>query len=242
MKLIDFSKKWGGLHYPIPQEKSILFLHHTAGLSVHSSEEWLRISSSKSYREKNFFVGVNYFVGLDGTIIKAIPEEYWAWHSGTGNSNIDRSSISIELENLGYLSRASDKVFVDLYNREWELEKEDGDVLHLKYKSFQGFEFAIEVKKYKKWRGYEYYHTYSKEQIEALIELSEELFSRHYIPKKIFKLENFLPENEIYSKVKDFKGVVNHSQFLGNKIKWDLSIAFSDWYYYFCKRLNLVEI
>lgn len=242
MKLIDFSKKWGGLHYPIPQEKSILFLHHTAGLSVHSSEEWLRISSSKSYREKNFFVGVNYFVGLDGTIIKAIPEEYWAWHSGTGNSNIDKSSISIELENLGYLNSITSKVFNDLYNREWVLEKEVEDKIYLKHKSSYAGELSIVVKRFPKWRGFEYYHLYSKEQIDSLIALSSELFSRHPIPKRIFKLRDFLPDNKIYERVREFKGVVNHSQFLGNKVKWDLSIAFSDWYDYFVNQLNLSVI
>lgn len=239
LNIKDFSNKWDGLYYRIPYEKNVIFLHHTAGLNIYSSEEWLRISSSKTYRERGFYVGVNYFIGLDGTIIKAIPDSYWAWHSGTGNSSIDRSSISIELENLGFLNKVSDSIFLDLYNRKWELEKIDGDILFLYHKSFYGGDLKIKVKKFKKWRLFEYYHIYSKEQIDSLINLCKNLFLNNPVPKKILSLNEFLPENDIYSKIKDFKGVVNHSQFLGSKIKWDLSIAFSDWYYYFADNLNL---
>lgn len=239
MKILDYTHLWENLYYKEKTTKTKLFLHHTAGLNIFGSELWLRRLSSKAFRENNYYIGVHYYISLYGEVMKSIPEENWAWHSGTGTPSIDKSSIAIELENLGFLKEINSKEFIDLYNNKWVLkQKKENGILILKNALYPNQ--TIEIKKYESWRNYEYYHLYSEEQIKTLIQLCREIFSRNpLINKKIYNINFFLPENNIFPKVINFSGVVTHVQFLDKNKKWDLSIAFSEWYNSFVKELNL---
>lgn len=228
LKILDYTNYWKDLYYKESTKKTKIVLHHTAGYDIYSSEFWLRKLSSKSYRESNYYVGVHYFIDRDGTIIQTIPLENWAYHSGTGNSNIDKSSISIELANLGYLNDE----YKDLYNNQWNLDKNKG--IFSKYK----YEFVVLENK---WRNYKIYEKYNEKQIEALCNLLDYLFDVYKIEKTIFKKEKFLPEENVYNEViKSNCSIITHCQLLGKKpnyIKWDLSIVFP--YEQFVKNLDL---
>lgn len=230
---VDLRKKWEMLSYE-GKEKKIIFLHHTAGYDAKSAEDWLYKSSLKNFRENKSCVGVNYYIDKTGIIYYAIDESKWAWHSGLGNLELESRTISIELDNLGFM-RKEDGCLFDLYNNRWVIDKEEGNLIKAYFGRYN-FEF-IELETF--WRGFNIYHKYSDEQIASLIKLLTEIFNRHKIERRIHK--NFLPEqatlkSDIY---KNFSGIVNHSQFIGQKtnsdnyydklksyVKWDLSIIF----------------
>ena len=248
--IIDYRKKWDYLSYKSESKKKIIFLHHTAGYDVFSAEDWLYKLSLKNYREKNSLVGVNYYIGKDGTIIYAIDNEKWAWHSATANVDFESKTISIELDNLGFMRYDdSKKYLIDLYNNKWLIKDKHKNLIYASFRTYN-FEF-IELEK--SWRGFNIYHKYSESQINSLILLVDNLIRGFNIERKISK--NFLPEQATLNSyvLKDFSGIVNHSQFMGVKtystnyldiirsyVKWDLSIVFP--INEFKQKLNLIEI
>jgi hypothetical protein len=240
-KIEDRTHLWDGLYYKEKTQKNKIILHHTAGLNINSAELWLRMSSSKAWRESKYYIGVHYYIGIQGEIIKTIPEEFWAWNTGTGNSSYDKSSISIEIENLGYLKPINDKTFIDIYQNRWNLVEQKNDIYTL-----TNGKNKIEVKKLdKEWRGYSFYHLYSDKAIQSLFSLMEEIFnnSMHKIERKIYRKELFFPEDVDWSlktKILYFSGIITHVQLLGKKLKWDLSPVFP--YEDMVKKFNLVVI
>jgi N-acetyl-anhydromuramyl-L-alanine amidase AmpD len=239
VEILDLSNLWRDFYYKEITRKNKIFLHHTAGYDVFSAEKWLRMSSSKSFRDSGYFVGVHYFIGKNGIILKCIPEENWAWHSGTGLVEIDKSSIAIEIDNLGFMKQVSKDYLEDIYNNRFYITGIQGDIIKAK---INNFEFEFKKLDYK-WRGYDIYNIYSKESVESLFYLMEQLFSRHSIDKKICKREKFFPEDASYSDAKSFigfSGIVTHVQFLGKTKKWDLSPVFP--YEEMVKRFNLVQV
>ena len=134
--IIDYRKKWDYLSYKSKSEKKIIFLHHTAGYDVFSAEDWLYKLSLKNYREKNSLVGVNYYIGKDGTIIYAIDNEKWAWHSATANVDFESKTISIELDNLGFMRYDdSKKYLIDLYNNKWLIKDKYKNLIYASFRS-----------------------------------------------------------------------------------------------------------
>jgi len=232
-KTIDIRKKWENFSYE-GAEKRIIFLHHTAGYNVQSSEDWLYKLTLKNFRERKGSIGVNYYIDKDGTIFYAIDENKWAWHSGLGNIEFEKRTISIELDNLGFLREEGNKLY-DLYGNEWKIRDKINNKIYAYFNNYI-FEF---IQLEKEWRGFRIYHAYSEKQIQALIWLLNEIFEQHKIERNIHK--DFLPENAYLNSAiyKTFSGIVNHSQFLGIKpnandyysklrsfVKWDLSIVF----------------
>ncbi|GIW22519.1 MAG: hypothetical protein KatS3mg068_1526 [Candidatus Sericytochromatia bacterium] len=234
INLIDYKKNWNPLSYK-GNKKTIIFLHHTAGYDIYSAHDWLYKLSLKHYREGNYLTGVNYFIGKDGTILQAIEEDRWAWHSGTGDKKFEAKTISIELDNLGFMWFLDKNTLVDLYNNKWEIVSRKDNEIKAKLGRLT-FDFVYLEKP---WRGFQVYHKYSKKQIDSLVNLLDDIIKRNGISRQIHK--NFLPEKKTLntSDLYDFSGIVNHVQFMGNisrsdhyidKIKsykkWDLSIVF----------------
>jgi len=231
--IVDYTELWEGLYYKQSTPKNKILLHHTAGYNIESAEYWLRMSSSKAYRESKYFIGVHYFIGKDGKIIKTIPEEYWAWNTGTGMSAIDKSSIAIELDNLGYIKKLTDKTFIDIYNNKWTLISTEinGNQKLYKLKLNNYIIYAKELEN--EWRGQKYFAIYTEPLINSLFELMEDIINRHNIKRQIHSKNEFFPNDVSYwdgIKMINFSGIITHVQLLGkNKngyIKLDLSPVF----------------
>jgi N-acetyl-anhydromuramyl-L-alanine amidase AmpD len=133
-----------------------IFLHHTSGWNdpYATIKSWENDTRGK--------IGTHYVIGginlktndskFDGQIVKCIPDEYFAWHLGsTSKDGIDfemhKTSIGIEICNFGYLTKKNGK-FYTYTNQE----------VPSKYVEDLGFQF----------RGYQYWHKYTQNQIDSL--------------------------------------------------------------------------
>jgi len=225
LKVLDYTDLWNGLYYKEVTDKDKIILHHTAGYDLYSAEQWLRISSSKAWRENKYYIGVHYFIGRDGTILKCIPEENWAWNTGTGISKLDKSCIAIEIDNLGYAKREG-KYLIDLYNNKFLIEEETDDYVKA---TFRKYSFTFR-KLSTIWRGYSFFEEYSFRSIESLFFLLDSIFSNNpNIQKKIHSFQKFFPEDVSFidrQKFLFFSGIITHCQLLGKNQKWDLSPVF----------------
>jgi hypothetical protein len=134
------------------------------------------------YNKKNPYLP-NFVISKNGEIIKIMnPENYSNYMN---DINIDKDSIIVSLENLGWLNKNN----LNNYYVNWI-----GDI-------YKGEVFE------KKWRDKMYWDTYTKEQIEALVNLIIEL-------NKNFKFGvECLWTNVRYNEVKTFKGIVSKSNF-----------------------------
>lgn len=169
--------------YPLPDgeyvkeitPKEWIFLHHTAGRHNPKKviDQW-----SKDQRGR---VGTHYVIGgvsstvdmnsateedlkWDGKILQAIKDEHWGYHLGSvKSSKMHKCSISIEICSAGYLTEESGK-FYTWYGA--EVHESQVCRLDVEYK------------------GYKYYHKYSKEQIKSTKALLLLLSEKHGINLK----------------------------------------------------------
>lgn len=102
----------------------------------------------------------------DGVVVQALPEDKWSYHLGlkgalSGNGIHDRSSIGIEICNWSYLVQAKTGEFLNYVNKPIPL--------------------AQVTKLDKPYRGYQYYHSITDAQIQAVKKLIQGICSRHGI-------------------------------------------------------------
>lgn len=148
------------IEYPLPknqyvdevQPKRIVILHHTAGGSAKSSIDWWKQTPER--------VATTVVIDRDGTVYRAFPYDRWASALGIKqsvfnnygipniNQRLDQISIQIELANWGGLTQ------------------KDG-----KFYNFANKEITAVTKYDKPFRGYQYYESYTKEQIAAVASL-----------------------------------------------------------------------
>lgn len=154
-----------------------LFIHHTAGWNnpYNTINSWNRDSRGR--------VATQYVIGgtsikkgkydddkHNGTVVECFPNNYLGWHTGkVGNfKKVSKLSVGIEICNFGYAIKKRDK-FYNYVNVEIPKEM----VCDLGYK----------------FRGHQYWHKYTDEQIENLRLLI--LHIKKTYPK--INLENGLP-------------------------------------------------
>lgn len=170
-------------------KKRQIVLHHTEASTVTSTYNW--------WKSQDGHICTAYMVDKDGTIYECFDPKYWAYHTGTGKQ-YDKHSIGIELINEGVLTKTGD-VYKYLNNR-------------YKYK-------GIPCTTITPWRGYSYFATYSTEQIEAIIDLINYLYSRFYdIEKNVVINGDYDPSYKLFS------GIIRHCNI--KESKTDLSPAF----------------
>lgn len=142
---------------PFPEEqyvheetvKSMIFLHHTVspGASVQGDlNYWLSTTDR---------IATHVVIGQDGTIHQCFNSKYWAYHLGCKGSifaaralpyvNLDKISLSIELDSLGPVDKNGVSI---AYGPKCTTK----NITHYP----------------NKFRGYEYYETYSTKQLESL--------------------------------------------------------------------------
>jgi len=148
----------------IGNKRDYIFLHHTAGWNNPFAvvDQW---NSDNRGR-----IGTEYIIGginirdlsqqYDGKIVKCIPDGYFAWHLGIGNTKMHRESIGIELCNFGFLHNRNGEFYTDYGQLVLK-----GDVIELT----------------KPFRGHKFYHAYTHEQINALYFLLKKLHDKHEI-------------------------------------------------------------
>ena len=84
----------------------------------------------------------------DGVVVECFPNNYLGWHLGkVGKFAISKLSGGVELNNFGYLTKKGDKYYTYV-----NTEVKPEFVCDLGYK----------------FRGHQYWHTYSNKQIESL--------------------------------------------------------------------------
>ena len=134
----------------------------------------------------------------DGVVLEAFDSNYWAYHLGkNGSSHMHSHSVGIEVCNFGPLTKDGDKYYT------WaNTEVHPDNVCDLGTM----------------WRGYQYWHNYSDEQIASLERLIKHIANEHNINLNLGLKESLLNEepfrafgfkdDAFYGKI---KGVLSHS-------------------------------
>lgn len=129
--------------------KKQIYLHHTAGGAD-------ALSTFKFWEADAINVATCVAISRDGQIVQGFDSKFWAYHLGLKSShflglpytNLDKSSIGIELCNWGYLVKKGTK-----------------------YYNYVGKEVKDVCKLDKPFKGYTYFENYTKEQIASVREL-----------------------------------------------------------------------
>lgn len=152
-----------------PTKKEFLFLHHTAGWDdpYKVISAWDRDNSTIA---TEFVMGGQSIQGnrdeFDGRVIQAFPKGAYAWHLGkNGSQYMHEHSVGIEVCNFGYLEEGGYHKWDTVKKRKFWIEKTPG-----KLYTYVGTEAVVSqaVKLAEPFRGYQYWHRYSDEQIENL--------------------------------------------------------------------------
>ena len=84
-----------------------IVIHYTATGSLESTIAWFQNSATK--------VSAHYVIGLDGRIVRMVPDDKRAYHAGVsewqGRPGVNAFSIGIELVNWGPLKLRDDALF-----------------------------------------------------------------------------------------------------------------------------------
>lgn len=136
-----------GTYFDGPVKKQWIFLHHTAGWEnpFQVADMWARDNRGNVATE--FILGGqsvrNGDAKYDGELIQCFPEGGYGWHTGTGNSVMHRNSVAIEVCCMGQI--VNGKTYVGTPADQSQI-----------------------VKLAKPFRGHQYWHKYSDEQIRVL--------------------------------------------------------------------------
>jgi N-acetylmuramoyl-L-alanine amidase len=184
-----------------PKERIVL--HFTAG--------YLK-GDLDTLTKPGYEVSVPFVVARDGTIYNLWTSKYWSYHLGKGaqggNELMSRSSVGIELSNIGYLQK-----------------KPAG--LVTQYSSTDVYCTEDEAAYYRKgppYRVQTYFATFTDAQYASVVRLLRFLTARYAIPRK------FLGAHERYDvvgAVDAFRGITSHVNYRPSG-KWDIGPAF-DW-------------
>lgn len=150
-------------YYPETYKKKQIVLHHTvSGPGIRGD-----LLTWKKYRSN---IATCIIIERNGIIKQLFSSRYWGFHLGAGKSYLDKHSIAVELDNWGGLILGDGK-------KHQFGENADGTPRIIKTKKGKfyatyGNIVNVPVTHYEGgWRGYEYYESYSYEQIRAVGEL-----------------------------------------------------------------------
>ena len=184
-------------YFKDPSTKMQIVLHHTVSAVGKYIDDYFKEDKGKSK------IAVAYVVDKDGTVFQLFDPQYWAWHIGKGSSQgNNRHSIAIELVNEGPLYKRDDESFywwIDSANPRGKYRYND---------------LAVEGE----YRGFSWWASYTKEQVDSLGLLLPYLLDRFNIRPE------FVNTRDYDSKYLFFKGIVMHVNLRADKT--DLSPAF----------------
>lgn len=153
-----------GEYFKGPTRKKHIFLHHTAGW-----ENPFKVINDWA-SDKRGQVATEYVLGgpritdgdltNDGKLVKAMPEGAWGYHLGIGGRAMHRESVGIELTNFGYLTKGG--FYKQIEGKRTWVKKQPG-----KFYTYVGtlVDDAQVTDLGAKFRGYQYWHSYSDAQI-----------------------------------------------------------------------------
>lgn len=205
LKIMDCARDNGDQSFYYREEtvKKKVILHFTMG--------YLKGDIATLTKEH---VSVPFVIGRNGIIYNLFASKYWSYHLGPGaiggNTGMSKECIGIEISNIGPLKKVGDNL-VTTYS--------DTDI----YCSLAETQYYTKLST--KYRGYEYFATYTAAQYEAIGKLLKFLCAKYNLPKK------FLNEPERYLIMDapgfiNYTGIVSHVNCRNDKV--DIGPAF-DW-------------
>jgi N-acetyl-anhydromuramyl-L-alanine amidase AmpD len=148
------------------------------------------------YRREGKYEDIPHFcITKTGKIYKLIEPDYMT--KTFGDTSVDKKQIKIAIENLGWLNK---NTIMGTYSN-WINDIYRGEP-HLRG-----------------WRGYFYWDTYSKEQLNALADLCLLLCAHYDIPYQS------VPSSGFFENAKNFNGIVSKSNF--SDIYTDINPSFN---------------
>jgi N-acetyl-anhydromuramyl-L-alanine amidase AmpD len=152
----------------------------------HTSREVEEYLASLKYRYNSKYDKIpNYLITKNGTILQLLPNE---GHSNFfTNDNVNRNSIIISLENLGWLEKKP---------------------LTTHYINWKGSIYNQQVYE-KKWRDYFFWEPYTSIQVQKTAELCNNLIDEVKIKRQC------IPHNTKIDGVENFEGIISRSNFDG---------------------------
>lgn len=186
--------------------KNRIVLHFTAG---YLKGDVARLTTPDDH------VSVPFVIARDGRIYNLWTSKFWSFHLGKGakggNEVMSRSSVGIELSNIGPLRRLGD----DLHTIYSTAERPDV------YCTVAENTLYTQVPAY---RGEEFFATFPDAQYTSLIQLLRFLTARFGIERTFLPVEKRF---EALDDITSFRGITSHVNYRPSG-KWDLGPAF-DW-------------
>lgn len=170
------------------KKKQIILTHTSRNINDY-------ISSLKFRHNGKFDKIPHYIIGKEGSIYRALSDT--SYSNFFKNINVNRNSIIISLENLGWLEK---RPLTDYYVN-WISDIYKGDIYE------------------RKWRDYFFWEPYPEKQIEVCAELCNFLIKEFSIDKKC------IGHNTKVDGIERYEGVVTRSNF--NSDYTDLSPSFN---------------
>lgn len=208
--LIDCRKEVSDDSYYYNEEhpKERIVLHYTAGYLKGDIAQLSRQGSE---------VSVPFVIARSGHIYNLWKSKLWSYHLGPGtvggNLEMSRSSIAIEISNIGFLRRKA------------------GGLLHTSYGTNDVYCSEAETAFYQKlqdpYRGEKYYAKFTNAQYSSLILLLRFLTTKYKIPRTLLPPEKRYSVFSSPAEAAAFKGICSHVNFRPSG-KWDIGPAF-DW-------------
>lgn len=182
----------------VPKERIVL--HFTAGYLKGDIATLTTIGNH---------VSVPFVIARDGTIYNLWPSRYWSYHLGAGaqggNTQMSKTSIGIEISNIGWLRRTGGDLVTYFRN---------DDV----YCSLDETRFYGQVPPY---RGQSYFATFTDQQYDSAARLVRYLSANYGIPPVFLDdAERF----DVVDAIASFRGITSHVNYRPTD-KWDIGPA-----------------
>jgi hypothetical protein len=140
--------------YKTEHIKNQIALHHTvSGPGIEGD--------LKTWKDFSAHISTCTIIDRDGTVNQLFSSRYWGYHLGAGNAKLDQGSIGIEIDSWGGLILGDGGVRKfgkrNIQTRKDVLYNVYGGVVDVPATHYPGG-----------WRGYEYYESYTYEQIRSV--------------------------------------------------------------------------
>ena len=153
--VVNPKTKSGLIYYPVNTPKKAIIIHHTAGYIGAAGD-------IKRWREKfSFPIATHYIIERSGFSEHVFLDEYWSNHTGV-NTTLSKGTLSLELTNIGYLTKMNDGRYRDAYGNIKTAEQFGG------ISSPYTLNSNNQVVKADSYRNRQYFQEYTDEQLEAL--------------------------------------------------------------------------
>ena len=202
--VFDYRPGTTGHYYSSTTIKQRIVLHFTAGYLGGDLSTLTKPTTQ---------VSVSFVIGRNGNIYRLFPSEKWSYHTGPGtiggNPTISKSSIGIEISNIGYLQPAG----AWLWNAYGDKYCKPSDTAY--YQTLAG-----------PFRGEATYASFTAGQYTATRALLTALCTKHAIPR------TFLPVASRYLPFaspaggQGYRGICSHVNYRPSG-KWDIGPAFN---------------